>query len=196
MEPSEGEGDIPPKTARPLSDAEIATMSSHERRELIRRLRVLDERAAAPRPELLRLYRRFRLGALAGGSVAMIPWIVFLAVTLPTSYNARNWSVVWVGFDVLLVAMMAATAYLGGRHRQVVMLPAFGTGLLLLVDAWFDIMTSGSRDVWISVGTAVLGEIPLGVLLIASALLIFRFLILSHPLHDPVKSPWRMKMPF
>ncbi|MEV5840195.1 hypothetical protein [Nocardia sp. NPDC052112] len=193
MEPADD--DVRPSPAQRLSDAEIATMSAAERRELIRRLRALDERVL-PRPELLRLYRRIRLGAMAGGSLAMIPWIVYLALTLPTQYHARNWSTVWVGFDVLLVAMMAATAYLGGRHRQLVMLPAFGTGLLLLVDAWFDIMTADARDVWISVGTAVLAEIPLGILQIGSALLLFRFLILAHPLHDPARSPWRMKVPF
>ncbi|WP_067821675.1 hypothetical protein [Nocardia inohanensis] len=178
-----------------LSDEEIAGMSDAERRALIERLQLPPDRVL-PRPGLVRWHRRVRLTLMVGGSVALIPWIVFLALTLPAEYTARNWSVTWVGFDILLVLMMAATAYLGWRRRAMLMLPAFGTGLLLLVDAWFDIVTADARDVWVSVGTALLGELPLAALQISGALMLFRFLVLAHPLHDPAVSAWRTPLPF
>ncbi|MET8423351.1 hypothetical protein [Nocardia sp. NPDC004860] len=178
-----------------LSDEEIAAMSDDERRELIGRLRLPPERLL-PRPEVVRVHRRVRLALMVGGCLALIPWIVYLGFSLPAEYHAQNWSLAWIGFDIALVLMMATTAYLGWKRRVVLLLPAFGTGLLLLVDAWFDIVTADARDVWVSAGTAILGEIPLALLQITGAILLLRFLILAHPLHDPAVSPFRTRLPF
>ncbi|MCM6775447.1 hypothetical protein NDR87_15775 [Nocardia sp. CDC159] len=178
-----------------LSDAEIAALSEFQRRDLIRRLREPIEPLLPP-PEVVRLHRRLRLTLMVGGTLAMIPWLVYLGLTLPAEYHARNWSLAWIGFDIVLVLMMAATAYLGWRRRLLLLLPAFGTGLLLLVDAWFDIVTADSGDVWISVGTALLAEVPLAVLQLSGALMLFRFAVLAHPLHDRSVSPWRARLPF
>jgi hypothetical protein len=71
------------------------------------------------------------------------PWIVYLGFTLPANYVAQNWPATWIGFDCLLVAFMAATAVLAWLRRQLVMLTAFTTGVLLICDAWFDILTAG-----------------------------------------------------
>ncbi|WP_405137213.1 hypothetical protein [Nocardia sp. NBC_01388] len=177
-----------------MGDEEIAAMSDVERRELIKRLRVWEPRL--PRPELVRLHRRIRLTLMVGGCLAMIPWLVYLGLTLPADYHARNWSLTWIGFDVLLVLMMAATAYLGWRRHVMLVLPAFGTGLLLLVDAWFDIVTAAPEDLWVSVTTAVVAEIPLALLQISGAILLLRFLVQAHPLHDPAVSPWKATLPF
>ncbi|MFE3001963.1 hypothetical protein ACFXG4_44190 [Nocardia sp. NPDC059246] len=178
-----------------LSDEEIAAMSDDERRELIGRLRLPPERLL-PRPEVVRMHRRVRLALMVGGCLALIPWIVYLGFSLPAEYHARNWSLAWIGFDIALVLMMAATAYLGWKHRVVLLLPAFGTGILLLVDAWFDIVTAEAGDVWVSAGTAVIGEIPLALLQITGAIMLLRFLILAHPLNDPAVSPFRTRLPF
>ncbi|WP_040808892.1 hypothetical protein [Nocardia concava] len=182
-------------TASKLSDDEIAAMSDDERRDLIRRLQPPPERVL-PRPEVVRVHRRVRLALMVGGCIGLIPWIVYLGFSLPTEYNARHWALAWIGYDILLVAMMATTAYLGWKRRVVLILPAFGTGVLLLVDAWFDIVTAGAGDVWVSVGTAILGEIPLAALQISGAIMLLRFLILAHPLHDPGVSPFRTRLPF
>ncbi|MFE3702763.1 hypothetical protein ACFXO7_33410, partial [Nocardia tengchongensis] len=160
-------------TIAKLSDQEIGAMSDEERRELIRRLQPPPERVL-PRPEVVRVHRRVRLTLMIGGCLGLIPWIVYLGFSLPTEYHARNWSLAWIGFDIVLVLMMAATAYLGWKRRVVLLLPAFGTGLLLLVDAWFDIVTADASDVWISLGTALIGEIPLAVLQITGAINLVR----------------------
>lgn len=182
-------------TVAKLSDDEIANMSEQERRDLIQRLQI-PRNDVLPHPDLVRWHRRIRLTLMVVGCLALIPWIIYLGFTLPADYHARNWSLTWIGFDVVLVLMMAATAYLGWQRRVMLILPAFGTGVLLIVDAWFDMVTADPSDVWVSVGTAVLGEIPLAALQLSGAFMLLRFLILAHPLHDPAISPWRARLPF
>lgn len=62
-----------------------------------------------------------------------------------------------------------ATAVLGIFRRQMVMLTAFATGVLLICDAWFDWMTSNRADVGWATVTALFFELPLAVLLITEA---------------------------
>ncbi|MFL6088018.1 MAG: hypothetical protein ACJ74F_33510, partial [Mycobacterium sp.] len=78
-----------------VSDAQIAAMSAAERRELITRL----ERPLAellPDSVLARV-RRVRLVLMAGAIIGLIPWIIYLAITLPDKYIAHNWTATWVG---------------------------------------------------------------------------------------------------
>jgi hypothetical protein len=155
-----------------VSDAQIAAMSAAERHDLIARL----ERPLAellPESVLARL-RRVRLVLIVGAIVGLVPWTVYLAITLPDKYIAHNWIATWVGFDVLLLVFMVATAAFGLLRRQLLVLTAFTTGVLLICDAWFDVMTAAPADRWLSVLTAVLGELPLAAVLITGALRIIR----------------------
>ena len=155
-----------------VSDDLIAAMSPTERRELIQRLeRPLGE--VLPAPTLQRA-RRTRLVLMIGAIVWLIPWIVYLGVTLPDRYVTYNWTATWVGFDVLLLMFMIATVTLGLLRRQLLILSAFTTGVLLICDAWFDVITAAPADRWLSILTAVLAEVPLAVLLITGALRILR----------------------
>jgi hypothetical protein len=64
---------------------------------------------------------------------------------------------------------------LGWLRRQLVMLTAFTTGVLLICDAWFDILTAGlGRDLAVPMLTAALGNLPLAAILITGALRIQR----------------------
>ena len=132
--------------------------------------RPLDELIPAP---VVARRRRLRLALMVGGAIGLIPWIVFLVITLPANYVAHNWPATWVGFDALLVAFMVTTAVLVFLRRQLVPLTAFTTGVLLICDAWFDVMTAGPHDLWVSALTATLVELPLAVILITTALRIF-----------------------
>jgi hypothetical protein len=77
-----------------------------------------------------------------GMVIVLIPWIVYLAFTLPHRAIAHHYNLSWVGFDVLLLLAIASTGYLAFRRRREVELPAIATATLLVVDAWFDITTS------------------------------------------------------
>jgi hypothetical protein len=175
-----------------VSDASIAAMSPTERRELIRRLeRPLDELLSPPRLERV---RRIRLVLMVGAIVWLIPWIVYLTVMLPDRYVSYNWTATWVGFDVLLLTFMVTTVVLGLLRRQLLILSAFTTGVLLTCDAWFDVMTAAPSDRWPSILTAVLVELPLAVLLITGALRIVRLTEARLWLLDPRTPLWQVPL--
>jgi hypothetical protein len=175
-----------------LSDARIAAMSPAERRDLIQRLqRPLDEVIPAP---IARRMRRTRLTLMVSGAIALIPWIVYLGFTLPANYVAHNWPATWIGFDALLVAFMTVTAVLGWLRRQLVLLPAFTTGILLICDAWFDILTAGPGEVWVSVLTATLGNLPLAVIMMTGAVRILRLTATRLWFLDPGTPLWRLPL--
>jgi hypothetical protein len=175
-----------------VSDESIAALSPAQRRDLIRRLEM-------PLAELLptrdfERVRRMRLVLMIGATISLIPWIAYLAITLPEKYVAHNWTVTWVGFDILLVTFMAATAVLGFLRRQLLILAAFTTGVLLVCDAWFDVMTAAPADRWVSVLTAVLGELPLSALLITGALHILRLTVTRLWLLGPHTHLWQVPL--
>ncbi len=175
-----------------LSDAHIEAMSPGERRDLIQRLqRPLDE--VLP-PSLARRMRRNRLTLMVGGVIGLVPWMVYLGFTLPPNYVARNWPATWIGFDCLLIVFMVVTAVLGWLRRQLVVLPAFTTGVLLICDAWFDVMTAGPGQFWVSVVTAALGNLPLAVLLITGAVRILLLTMTRLWFVDPETPMWRVPL--
>jgi hypothetical protein len=175
-----------------LSNGRIAAMSPTERRDLIERLqRPLDE--VFP-PPIARRMRRTRLTLMVGGAVVLIPWIVHLGFTLRANYVAHNWPATWIGFDCLLAAFMVATAVPGWLRRQLVVLPAFTTGVLLMCDAWFDIVTAAPSQIWVSVLTAALGNLPLAVILITGALRILRLTATRLWFLDPGTPAWRLPL--
>jgi hypothetical protein len=175
-----------------LSDAQIAAMSPAQRRDLIQRLeRPLDE--VFP-PAIARRMRHTRLTLMVGGTIALIPWMVYLAFTLPANYVAHNWPATWIGFDCVLVTSMVATAVLGWLRRQLVLLAAFTTGVLLICDAWFDIMTAGPGQLRLSVLTAALGNLPLAVIMTTGAVRIIRITATRLWFLDPETPAWRLPL--
>ena len=114
-------------------------------------------------PLLVGIRRRSRRAALAYVlmGLALIPWTVYLAVTLPKRQIDTHYRGAWVGFDLLLVVAIVLTAYYAFRMDDRVQLPAMATATLLLVDAWFDVMTAGGRTATFeALLMALLVEIP------------------------------------
>ncbi|MFJ6391429.1 hypothetical protein ACIQJT_27900 [Streptomyces sp. NPDC091972] len=122
-------------------------------------------RAEAPSlqlPEHIRRQRRHTLELLTVCAIGLVPWTILLACTLPSGYTVRQWRTTWVGFDVLLLLAMAATALLGRRRHRGVVVAAVSTGALLVCDAWFDVsLALGTPDVWGAAALAVCVELPL-----------------------------------
>ena len=177
-----------------LTDEQIATMSPTDRGDLIKRLaRPVDE--VTPSSRWLRRTREVRILLLVGSAALLVPWIVYLAVTLPPRYVAHNWDVTWVGFDVLLLAMMVATAVLGYLRRQLVVLTAFATGVLLVCDAWFDVLTAHGDDQAWSVASAVLVELPLAAVLVAGAFQVVRSTAARLWVLEPGAHAWDVRIP-
>ncbi|MEN3307336.1 MAG: hypothetical protein V7603_3538 [Micromonosporaceae bacterium] len=175
-----------------LTDEQIAAMSAEQRRDLIWRLARPSEELLPARRTVRRI-RNVRLAITAGSAVLLIPWIAYLGVTLPDHYVANNWSATWVGFDILLLFMFAATAVLGWLRRQLLILTGFASGVLLLCDAWFDLMTSGPGDLWESVASAAL-EIPIAILLIGGTVRLMRFMAARFWFLEPGMHIWQLPL--
>ena len=114
-------------------------------------------------PESRRRARRLAWLYMAAG-IILLPWIVYLANTLPRRQFDRHYRAAWVGFDIFLVIVIIRTAYMAFRVDPRVQFPATATATLLVVDAWFDITTSANRTAFFeAVVLAVLIEIPAAV---------------------------------
>jgi len=165
-----------------IDEAAVRHMNRAERAELAALLASLEASAAQQArsgqhhtdsflssPELRR-GRRLALLISAGCCVGLAGWIVVLAATLPHHFNAHHWRALWVNFDVLLLAAFAATAWATWRRRQILILLLMVTGTMLCCDAWFDVGTSlATSSMWLSIGSAVLAELPLAFLAFAGA---------------------------
>ncbi|MGN6575820.1 MAG: hypothetical protein ACTHKG_09035 [Nocardioides sp.] len=177
-----------------LTDEQIAALSPTERRELIARLvRPVDD--LVPSRRWLRRTREVRVAVMVLSAAVLVPWIAYLAVTLPRVYVARNWDVAWVGFDVVLLALITATAVLGYLRRQLLVLTAFAAGVLLVCDAWFDVLTAHGDDQTWSVLTAAVVELPMAGLLIAGALQVMRLVAARAWLLEPGAHAWQVPIP-
>ncbi len=94
-------------------------------------------------------------------AVGLVPWVVYLALTLPRRATATHYRLAWVGFDCFLVLALARTSWLAYRRRPEAELTAVTTATLLIVDAWFDITTAPTTgDLVQAVLLATFAEIP------------------------------------
>ncbi|WP_329564039.1 hypothetical protein [Kitasatospora sp. NBC_01266] len=108
--------------------------------------------------------KHLHIALLGGAGLALLPWIVVLALTL---HHAAG----WVVLDVAEAAALLGAARLlrtGHRlHRPVAALAA----VLLLADAGWDVGTAGARSaLLVALAMAVLAELPLAALCAGLAL--------------------------
>lgn len=102
---------------------------------------------------------------LALFGLGLIPWAVYLFVTLPPDYTANHWWLAWGGFDVALIAVMLITAVAVARRSAYAEMAATVAGTLLVCDVWFDVLTSrGASDLTQAILGAVFVELPLAAL--------------------------------
>ena len=87
-------------------------------------------------------------------AAVLVPWTVFLGLSLPPKYDAGHRNILWTGFDVALIVVLGYAAWATWFHRQILATTAIVAGILLLCDAWFDIVTSiGRPDQWVTLLT-------------------------------------------
>ena len=103
------------------------------------------------------------LFALAG--IVLVPWTVLLVRSLPSTHAAAHWDIAWAGFDIGLALLLLGVAISGWRRSPWLEGTATAAATLLVVDAWFDVMTSSTHlELAIAIGEAVLIELPLAAL--------------------------------
>jgi hypothetical protein len=157
-----------------IGEETLRQLSRDERAALGRMLASLDDESLAADSSVIASIpdrrRRSFATVMTVATIALIPWIVLLGLTLPHRYVAGHWTLTWVGFDLLLLAALGATGWFAWKKKEAVILAALASGTLLTCDAWFDVTTaSGPTDVTVSIVTAALLELPLAVLLFVTA---------------------------
>lgn len=95
-------------------------------------------------------------------AIVLVPWTIYLGFKLPARQLSSHYDIAWVGFDVILLVVLAATGFFAIRRSHFLAVGATAAATLLVVDAWFDVMTSppGSQLI-VSLASAVLIELPL-----------------------------------
>jgi hypothetical protein len=94
-------------------------------------------------------------------SLILLPWTIYLAHSLPDRQVSSHYNGAWTGFDVMLLLALASTGYFALRRSRYLATAAAATAALLVVDAWFDVMTSPARQLPESVLLAAAVELPL-----------------------------------
>jgi hypothetical protein len=94
-------------------------------------------------------------------SVILLPWIAYIGISLPARQLSPNYDIAWTGFDVLLMAALAGTAYCALRRSRYLSTAAGATATLLVVDAWFDVVTTPSDQRLESIILCLAVELPL-----------------------------------
>ncbi|WP_131741326.1 hypothetical protein [Actinomadura roseirufa] len=107
---------------------------------------------------------RLVAAAFASGTVAVTVWTVGMAASTASEDRHVEWTVLWSGFDALLAAAMASTAWLVHRRDDRAALTAAVLAALMVVDAWFDVMTARPAHFPVAVAMALALELPLGVI--------------------------------
>jgi ABC-type spermidine/putrescine transport system permease subunit II len=109
----------------------------------------------------MRLGRYLPLFFLVAGFV-LIPWTIWLTLSLPMHHESDNWRTVWTGFDIAEAGALMATAITALRRSPWLAPVAAITGTLLCVDAWFDItLEAGGKHLMAAVLEALFVELPL-----------------------------------
>jgi hypothetical protein len=94
-------------------------------------------------------------------SVILLPWTIYVGESLPSRQLSPNYDAAWAGFDLILLAALASTAYFALRRSRYLSSAASATAALLVVDAWFDVMTTPANQRWESILLAAAVELPL-----------------------------------
>lgn len=94
-------------------------------------------------------------------SLILVPWTIYIAGSLPAQQVSANYDAAWAGFDVLLALTLAGTAYFALRRSRYLATAASATATMLVVDAWFDVLTTPGVQRLESIGLAAFVELPL-----------------------------------
>jgi hypothetical protein len=182
-----------------IDEAELRRMTPAQRQELARTLAAIDY----PHPllDLNHLHRRRKVGAVffTVASLVLVAWIIMLALTLRQHFTSTHWRGAWVGFDFLELIAFTVTAWAFWRGRQIVIACLLITSTLMFCDAWFDVILDlETPDMWFSVGSALIVELPLAFAMLNAARRLIRMSALAAlgagGVRLPLPSLW--KLPF
>ncbi len=143
-----------------ITPEQIESLTATERASLARQLadiQLPQRHWVGPSPVLGRAIRAI----VTIGAVVMVPWTIYLALSLPRRTVTEHWRLAWVGFDLLIAVTLGFTAWWAWHRRHLVINGLTTSAVLLVCDAWFDVALSKGVDRWIALVMALLVELPL-----------------------------------
>jgi hypothetical protein len=181
-----------------IDEDDLRRMTPEERACLARALVSLNAEHITPAP-ISQRRRRLLIAACLVGVLVLAVWIGVLEVKLPRLYRAGGWRAAWVGFDIGLLLVFAATAWAAWRRRQVLIACLMVLATLLCCDAWFDTTLDwGTRGFTVSLLSALLVELPLAAVALIGARRLIRLtagrLELLSGVPGPVPPFWRVPL--
>jgi hypothetical protein len=181
-----------------IDEDDLRRMTPEERACLARALVTLNAESITPTP-LSQRRRRLLIAACLAGVLVLAVWIGVLEVTLPRHYRAGGWRAAWVGFDIGLLLMFAATAWAAWRRRQILIVCLMVLATLLCCDAWFDCTLDwGTPGFPVSLLSALLVELPLAALALVGARRLIRLTVSRLELLNGTAGPlppfWRVPL--
>jgi hypothetical protein len=116
----------------------------------------------------------------AAAALVLVPWVIFLVRALPSDHRSAHWDVAWGGFDAGLALLLVGVALAAWRRSPWLEGAATAAATLLVVDAWFDILTSSSRsELVMAIVEAAVVELPLAVFCLVLARSVERRLVMD-----------------
>jgi len=181
-----------------IDEDDLRRMTPEERACLARALVSLNAEDVTPTP-ISQRRRRILIAACLLGVLVLAVWIGVLEVKLPRDYRAGGWQAAWVGFDIGLLLVFAATAWAAWRRRQMLIACLMVLATLLCCDAWFDTTLDwGTRGFTVSLLSALLIELPLAAVALIGARRLIRLtagrLELLSGVPGPVPPFWRVPL--
>jgi hypothetical protein len=160
-----------------IDEDDLRRMTPEERACLARTLISLNAESVTPTP-ISQRRRRIVIAASLLSVLVLAIWIGVLEVKLPKLYRAGGWRAAWVGFDIGLLLVFAATAWAAWRRRQVLIVCLMVLATLLLCDAWFDTTLDwGTQGFMLSLLSALVVELPLAVVALVGARRLLRLTV-------------------
>ena len=93
--------------------------------------------------------------------LCLLPWTIVLALTLPARHGTTHYDLAWTGFDVALAGALLGVGIGAARRAPWLQGVAAAAATLLVCDAWFDILSSTSRnEIVIALMLALFVELP------------------------------------
>ena len=134
------------------------------RRRVAPRMTVIEETepAEATTPPVVPRLRRWLAPLFCLAGIGLVPWTVYLVLTLPGRHlQTGYYDVAWGGFDVGLAALFVTTGIGLLRRKLWVQSTATAAATMLVCDAWFDVLSSEpGRERLLAILLAVAAEMP------------------------------------
>jgi len=123
-------------------------------------------------------------------SLGLSAWVLYLSLSISTSYSTSGWRVAWVGFDVGMLLDLLAATFSVWRKRASAVIYLGILGAALIIDAWFDLTTSSGADFMEALLLALLLEFPIAVFLFWVSHKMLRRIVHGVPLKDLELDPF------